>query len=227
MRNAEFGIECTRLESEDRKELRLGNLNYKLPLCFYIRHMVLLIDNYDSFTYNLYDYILQLGVTCRVVRNDELTLDEIGALDFSSAIISPGPKIPAQAGITMDFIKQFHATKPILGICLGHQAIGQFFGAQLIKAKVPVHGKTSVITHTSHFLFKNLPENFEVMRYHSLVINKLEQTGLQITATTADSEVMAIAHQQYKIAGVQFHPESILTQHGLQLMKNWFEEVRD
>ncbi len=189
--------------------------------------MVLLIDNYDSFTYNLYDYILQLGVTCRVVRNDELTLNEIAAIKFSSAIISPGPKIPAQAGITMDFIKQFHATKPILGICLGHQAIGQFFGAQLINAKAPVHGKTSVISHTNHFLFKNLPEKFEVMRYHSLVIDKLEKTGLQITATTADGEIMAVAHQQYKIAGVQFHPESILTQHGLQLMKNWFEEVRD
>jgi anthranilate synthase/aminodeoxychorismate synthase-like glutamine amidotransferase len=189
--------------------------------------MVLLLDNYDSFTYNLYDYIIQLGLTCQVVRNDELTLDEIAEMDFSSAIISPGPKTPDKAGITMSFIKRFHQTKSILGICLGHQAIGEFFGATLIKAKLPMHGKTSIVKHNNHFLFRNIPSSFEVMRYHSLVIDGLEKTDLEVIASTEEKEIMAIAHKHLKIAGVQFHPESILTPYGLQIMRNWFEGIRE
>lgn len=187
--------------------------------------MVLLIDNYDSFTYNLYDYIVQLGYKCRVVRNNELTIDEIAAIPFSSAVISPGPETPQQAGITMQFIERFYKTKPILGICLGHQAIGMFFGAQLTKAQHPMHGKTSDIEHTGHFLFNNLPQHFQVMRYHSLILQGIENTPLQITATTAQNEVMAIAHPAYMLAGVQFHPESVLTPQGLQIMHNWFAGI--
>ena len=187
--------------------------------------MVLLLDNYDSFTYNLRDYMLQLGFECKVIRNDELSIEEIDALDFSSAVISPGPKTPHEAEITMKFIEHFHASKPILGICLGHQAIGEFFGAKLSKAEKPMPGKTSTITHSNHFIFKNLPHEFEVMRYHSLSLNELEKTELQIVATTKQNEVMAIAHPVLKLVGVQFHPESILTKHGLQLMKNWFHAI--
>lgn len=187
--------------------------------------MVFLLDNYDSFTYMLRDYIFQAGLECTVVRNDEMSLDEMEALDFSSAVISPGPKTPHEAGITMKFIEHFHTSKPILGICLGHQAIGEFFGAKLAKAIKPMHGKTSPITHTPHFLFKNLPDEFEVMRYHSLVLKEVEKTELQIIASTNENEVMAIAHPQLKLAGVQFHPESVLTPNGLQIMKNWFDSI--
>jgi len=187
--------------------------------------MVLLLDNYDSFTYNLYDYVLQLGHECKVVRNDEMSLEEFDSINFSSAIISPGPKTPHEAGITMQFIERFHLSKPILGICLGHQAIGEFFGAQLVKAAKPMHGKTSVITHTGHFLFDGLPKQIEVMRYHSLVLTKLDTLPLNVIATTAESEVMAIAHNQLKIAGVQFHPESILTPLGLSILSNWFKHI--
>jgi|ERR1043165_340803 anthranilate synthase/aminodeoxychorismate synthase-like glutamine amidotransferase len=187
--------------------------------------MVLLLDNYDSFTYNLRDYILQLGNQCTVVRNDEMSLDEIAKLHFDSAIISPGPKTPHEAGITMDFVGRFHRNKPILGICLGHQAIGEFFGAKLVKAIKPLHGKTSVIKHTGNYLFRDIPVEFDVMRYHSLVLKEVEKTPLQITATTSANEVMAIAHPELKVAGVQFHPESVLTPNGLQILRNWFREV--
>jgi len=187
--------------------------------------MVLLLDNYDSFTYNLHDYVLQLGQECTVVRNDEMSLDELGDLNFSSVIISPGPKTPDAAGITKQFIRRVHTSKPILGICLGHQAIGEFFGAQLVKADQPMHGKVSMIKHTGHFLFNDLPAQFEVMRYHSLILTGFDKTDLQVIATTAQNEVMAIAHKQLKIAGVQFHPESILTPQGLGILKNWFEYI--
>lgn len=189
--------------------------------------MVLLLDNYDSFTYNLRDYILQCGKECKVVRNDEMSLDELAELNFASAVISPGPKTPHQAGITLKFIERFYQQKPILGICLGHQALGEFFGAKLVKAIKPMHGKTSVIRHNKSFLFKNLPDEFEVMRYHSLILSEIEKTELQITATTSENEVMAVMHPVLKLAGVQFHPESVLTPNGLQLMKNWFAEIEN
>ncbi len=186
--------------------------------------MILLLDNYDSFTYNLRDYILQLGLPCRVVRNDEMSLEEIEQLDFSAAVISPGPQTPSQAGITNAFIARFHTQKPLFGVCLGLQAIGEFYGARLVKAARPMHGKTSAITHNSHALFAGLPPEIEVMRYHSLVIEGVEETPLQIIAHS-DNEVMAIAHPDLPIAGVQFHPESILTPDGLQLLRNWFVSV--
>ncbi len=187
--------------------------------------MVLLLDNYDSFTYNLYNYVIQLGQTCRVVRNDEMTVDEIAGLNFTSAIISPGPKTPADAGVTMQFIERFNTAKPILGICLGHQALGEFFGAKLVKAQKPMHGKTSIIEHSNHFLFKGLPQQIEVMRYHSLILNELEKTPLQIIASTPQNEIMAVAHRHLKIAGVQFHPESILTPQGIRMLENWFANI--
>lgn len=187
--------------------------------------MVLLLDNYDSFTYNLYDYMMQLGQVCTVVRNDEKSIAELETLNFSSILISPGPKTPREAGITMQVIDKFYATKPILGICLGHQAIGEYFGATLTKAAQPMHGKTSMITHSKHYLFNDLPDAFEVMRYHSLILKNVEATPLQVLAQTDTNEIMAIAHQQYNIAGVQFHPESILTPHGLHILRNWFKHI--
>lgn len=187
--------------------------------------MVLLIDNFDSFTYNLYDYILQLGEDCRVVRNNELQLEQFDSIPFTSAVISPGPKSPADAGITQSFIAKYYNSKPILGICLGHQALGEFFGAKLLRAQAPMHGKTTLVKHDNSYLFKGLPAEIEVMRYHSLILQDIPEKELSITATSADGEVMAIAHKTLPLAGVQFHPESILTPHGLQIMRNWFQKI--
>lgn len=189
--------------------------------------MVLLIDNYDSFTYMLRDYVLQCGEDCIVVRNDEKTIAEIGELAFDSIIISPGPKAPLDAGITLDVIRVFQNVKPILGICLGHQAIGEVYGAALVSAVKPMHGKTSTITHEKHALFKNIPEQIDVMRYHSLILEQVETTKLKVIAETLNGEVMAIADPERKVAGLQFHPESILSSpYGLQIIRNWFEFIR-
>jgi anthranilate synthase/aminodeoxychorismate synthase-like glutamine amidotransferase len=187
--------------------------------------MVLLIDNYDSFTYMLRDYVLQCGEECMVIRNDEKTIAEIGEIDFYSIIISPGPRAPAEAGISMDVIRTFQDSKPILGICLGHQAIGEIYGAKLVSAAKPMHGKTSMITHSGHPIFNNIPEQIEVMRYHSLILENVAATELTVIAETMDGEVMAIAHPTKKIVGLQFHPESILSPYGLQMIKNWFEMI--
>ncbi len=187
--------------------------------------MVLLLDNYDSFTYNLRDYVVQCGRECMVLRNDEKTLDEISTIHFSSLLISPGPRTPQDAGVTMSLIERYHTSKPILGICLGHQALGLFFGAQLVKAQKPMHGKTSTIYTEAHPMFHHLPSKFDVMRYHSLVLDKIENSSLRVIAKTADEEIMGIAHQELPLAGLQFHPESILTEHGLQMLKNWFTAI--
>ena len=187
--------------------------------------MVLLIDNYDSFTYMLRDYVMQCGQECRVIRNDEMMISEIGEMNFDSIIISPGPKSPADAGITLNVIKTYHEKVPILGICLGHQAIGQVYGAELTSAIKPMHGKTSMIRHSDHPIFKNIPDQIEVMRYHSLILEKAEASRLNIIAETKDGEVMAIADPQKKIVGLQFHPESILSTYGLAMIKNWFEFI--
>lgn len=189
--------------------------------------MVLLIDNYDSFTYNLYHYILQCGKDCKVLRNNELEVEDIATMGISSIVISPGPEVPAKAGVVMDIVRQYHSSLPILGICLGHQAIGEFFGAPLVKAKQPMHGKTSLIKHANHPIFNNLPLQVEVMRYHSLVLKGLDDTPLLTTAQTDEGEVMALAHPTYKLAGLQFHPESILTPQGQQIMSNWFSFIQD
>jgi para-aminobenzoate synthetase component II len=187
--------------------------------------LVLLIDNYDSFTYNLYDYILRCGMECRVFRNDELTLADIHSMDFQSAVISPGPCKPDSAGITNDFIKEFYNKKPLLGICLGHQALGQFFGADLIKAEKPVHGKTSQIFLENHPIFDGIQSPAEVMRYHSLILKNVN-SPLDVIATTEQGEIMAIAHQSLPLAGMQFHPESVLTAAGLKMMQNWFKYIQ-
>ncbi len=183
--------------------------------------MILLIDNYDSFTYMLRDYVAQAGEECMVVRNDEMSLAQIKDLDFDSIIISPGPKSPAAAGITIEVIAAFHTYKPILGICLGHQAIGQFFGAELVTAQTPMHGKTSTVSLTAHPIFTGIPPQIDVMRYHSLILKDLLGEKLEPIALTGDGEIMAISHTSLKIAGLQFHPESILTQYGSQMIKNW------
>lgn len=187
--------------------------------------MVLLLDNYDSFTYNLYDYIVQSGKHCFVIRNNEFALEEVLKMQFSSVVISPGPKTPDDAGITMPLIAALHNTIPILGVCLGHQAIGQYYGARLAKAQRPMHGKTSTITCSSHPLFDKLAKQQTVMRYHSLVLKEVENTPLQTIAETDRGEVMAIAHPIHKVAGLQFHPESILTPCGLDMIRNWFAYI--
>ena len=186
---------------------------------------ILLVDNYDSFTYNLYDYWLRLGVSCSVVRNDELDFNTFKQIQFKGLVLSPGPEKPKDAGLLMDLIDYYHDKKPILGICLGHQGIGEYFGATLLKGKVPVHGKTSIIHHRQHSIFKDLPTDIEVMRYHSLELQQFEHTDLDVIASTSDNVVMAIAHQHLPIHGVQFHPESILTQFGLEMMDNWLKTV--
>jgi len=184
--------------------------------------MWVLLDNYDSFTYILHHYLLQTGHECMVLRNDAVTVTELAALAPARIIISPGPGTPADAGIVPEAIRHFHDKIPILGICLGHQALGMFFGAQLSHAACPMHGKTSVVAHTGHPLFAGVPQQFEAMRYHSLVIGGLEGTGLQALATaTDDGAVMAMVHSRFPCTGIQFHPESVGTAPGLQLIRNW------
>jgi anthranilate synthase/aminodeoxychorismate synthase-like glutamine amidotransferase len=183
--------------------------------------MWVLIDNYDSFTYILHHYLLQTGHECIVYRNDEISLQQLEDINPSRLIISPGPETPLQAGITMQAIDHFHARVPILGVCLGHQALGMYFGAKLVHTSYPMHGKISSVTHNGHPLFKNIPSPFPAMRYHSLAVNEFDNTPLDTIARTDDETVMALAHKQYPCIGVQFHPESIGTEYGLQLLKNW------
>lgn len=182
--------------------------------------MILILDNYDSFTYNLVDYVKQLGANCMVYRNNEISLKEINDLNFDKIIISPGPGVPATSGITLDVIKKYAHSKPILGVCLGHQAIGEFFGAKLVKAIKPMHGKTSKIHVDKHPIFSGLSEKIEVMRYHSLVLENVKPP-LKVIAKSRKNEVMAIAHEKYPLIGIQFHPESILTKDGMTVLKNW------
>ena len=183
--------------------------------------MWVLIDNYDSFTYILHDYLLQTGHECAVYRNDELSMNQLIARNPERIIISPGPETPLQAGITMDVIGHFHQRVPILGVCLGHQALGMYFGAKLMHTAYPMHGKTSPVSHNEHPLFRNIPSPFTAMRYHSLAVNEFEGTPLEVLAQTEDGTIMALAHKQYPCLGVQFHPESVGTKYGLQLLKNW------
>lgn len=181
---------------------------------------LLLLDNYDSFTYNLYDYLCQLGTNCTVIRNDQTTIAQIKAQNFDAIVLSPGPKRPNDAGILMELIENFYIEKPILGICLGMQAIGEFFGAKLVHATVPMHGKTSWIQHGEAEIFKNIPNPTQVMRYHSLLLKDLP-TCLKPTAWTDEKELMALQHETLPIWGMQFHPESILTTNGLEMLDNW------
>ncbi|MBB5370629.1 MULTISPECIES: aminodeoxychorismate/anthranilate synthase component II [unclassified Janthinobacterium] len=186
--------------------------------------MLLMIDNYDSFTYNIVQYFGELGEDVRVYRNDEISIADIEALNPDRICISPGPKAPAQAGISVEVLKHFAGKKPILGVCLGHQAIGEAFGGKVIRAKQVMHGKTSVIAHTGVGVFKNLPSPFTVIRYHSLAIERASLPScLEVTAWTDDGEIMGVRHREYDIEGVQFHPESILSEHGHALLKNFLE----
>ena len=185
--------------------------------------MWVLIDNYDSFTYILHDYLLQTGHECVVYRNDEVSIPQLIEINPDRIVISPGPETPLQAGITMDVIDHFHKHIPILGVCLGHQALGMYFGAKLVRTAYPMHGKTSEISHTSHPLFKGIPSPFTAMRYHSLAVAEFKNTPLEVLASTDDGTIMALAHKQHPCMGVQFHPESVGTEYGLQLLKNWAE----
>ena len=190
--------------------------------------MVLLIDNYDSFVFNLARYIMQLGYETQVVRNDKIMLSEIQHLNPSHIVLSPGPKAPDQAGITLSVIQRFYQTVPILGVCLGHQALGQSFGGVVSKAKKPLHGKASVIRHTQRGIFKNIKKEIKVGRYHSLIVSQENFPDvLEITACSEEGEVMALQHRDYPVFGVQFHPESILTEFGYDLLNNFLRVHHD
>uniref|UniRef100_E6PK08 Anthranilate synthase component II (Glutamine amido-transferase) n=1 Tax=mine drainage metagenome TaxID=410659 RepID=E6PK08_9ZZZZ len=184
--------------------------------------MLLMIDNYDSFTFNLVQYFGELGQDVRTIRNDELTLAEIEALAPERIVISPGPCSPAEAGVSVAALQHFAGRLPILGVCLGHQAIGAAFGGQVVRAQTIMHGKTSAISHDGRGVFDGLPSPYTVVRYHSLAIaSDTLPACLEITATTEDGEIMGVRHRQYAIEGVQFHPESIETEHGHHLLQNF------
>lgn len=187
--------------------------------------MVLMIDNYDSFTYNIVQYLKELGKEVVTHRNDGLSLEDIHVMRPDAIVISPGPKTPNDAGISMAAIKHFKGRIPILGICLGHQCIGQEFGCNIVHANKVVHGKISKVEHQGVGMFKDLPNPLKVTRYHSLIIDKSSlPSSLEVTATTCDGEIMAIRHREHQIEGVQFHPESILTEQGHKLLENFFNE---
>lgn len=183
--------------------------------------MWVLIDNYDSFTHILQHYLLQTANDCVVYRNDEVSVEELRQMNPERIIISPGPETPAQGGITMAVIDAFHTTVPIFGVCLGHQALALYFGAEMYQLDYPMHGKTSLINHNNHPLFEGIPSPYPVMRYHSLAVDRFEGTELSPIAHTDDGLIMALAHTRFPCIGVQFHPESVGTEYGLQLIKNW------
>ncbi len=189
--------------------------------------MLLMIDNYDSFTYNLVQYFGELGQNVRVYRNDEITIKEIEALKPDLICISPGPCAPAQAGISLEVIKHFKGKVPMLGVCLGHQAIGEAFGGKIVRAKKPMHGKLDQITNTQEGVFSGLPKQYDVVRYHSLVIDRQTIPDcLEITALSSDGEIMGVRHKEYPIQGVQFHPESISSEYGYELLTNFLNQTK-
>lgn len=184
--------------------------------------MLLMIDNYDSFTYNLVQYFSELGEKVAVYRNDEITLDKIAQLNPERIVISPGPCTPNEAGVSLAVINQFSQDIPVLGVCLGHQSIGQAFGGRVVHAKQLMHGKTSPIFHHDTGVFRGLPNPFTATRYHSLVVERAALPDcLEITAWTEDGEIMGIRHKTLAIEGIQFHPESILSEHGHQMLENF------
>ncbi len=182
----------------------------------------MIIDNYDSFTYNLVQYLGELGVEIEVARNDKITIEEIKYLKPDAIVISPGPCTPYEAGISIDVIKQFHKSTPILGVCLGHQAIGVAFGGKVVKAPVIMHGKVSEIYHNNSSIFSGLPNPFKATRYHSLIVDRdTLPDSLGITAWTKDGIIMGLKHKEFPTFGVQFHPESIMTEFGKEILKNF------
>ncbi len=188
--------------------------------------MLLLLDNYDSFTYNVYQLLAELGATIEVVRNDVETVSELAKRGYSGVVISPGPGEPKDAGVTEDLIREMKGVVPILGVCLGHQAIGEVFGGKVVRAPKIVHGKTSPVRHDGKGIYKGLPQPFEVGRYHSLVVDRETLPDcLAVTAETEDGIVMGVRHREYDVEGVQFHPESILTPEGKTLLKNFLAKT--
>jgi para-aminobenzoate synthetase component 2 len=186
--------------------------------------MILVIDNYDSFTYNLVQYLGELGQDLEVHRNDKIQVSEIESRNPDRIVISPGPGKPDQAGITLKLIKYFQAKKPILGVCLGHQAIGQAFGGNVVPAPYLMHGKTSEICHDSRTIFEGLPYRFPATRYHSLMVERKSLPKcLEVSATSSDGLIMGLRHREFPIEGVQFHPESIMTNHGKKLLENFLK----
>ena len=186
--------------------------------------MLLVIDNYDSFTYNLVQYFGELGEDVQVFRNDDITLEGVARLNPARIVVSPGPCTPNEAGISVPAIKHFAGKVPILGVCLGHQSIGQAFGGKIVHAKQLMHGKTSAIHHSGSSVFRGLPADFQATRYHSLVIERASLPDcLEVTAWTDDGEIMGVRHKTLPIEGVQFHPESILTEHGHAMLKNFLQ----
>lgn len=188
--------------------------------------MILVIDNYDSFTYNIVQQMGELGADLHVVRNDQTTLDEIRALNPSHIVVSPGPGTPDDGGVSLDVIREMGASTPILGVCLGHQCIGQAYGGIVTRAGRLMHGKTSMVYHKHDPLFTGIPSPFEATRYHSLIVEEASvPDSLAVTAFTETGEIMALRHKEYPVVGVQFHPESILTGYGPRVLKNFMENV--
>jgi anthranilate synthase component II len=191
--------------------------------------MLLVIDNYDSFTYNLVQYLGELGAVVEVRRNDQITADEIGRMHPDAMVLSPGPCTPAQAGVTVDAIRAWGREIPTLGVCLGHQAIGEAYGGRVVRARRVMHGKTSHVDHSGTHLFAGLPTPLEVMRYHSLVIEPASLPAeLEVLARASDdpTELHAVRHREHPVYGVQFHPESVLTEHGKAILRNFLELAR-
>jgi anthranilate synthase/aminodeoxychorismate synthase-like glutamine amidotransferase len=184
--------------------------------------VILVIDNYDSFTYNLVQYLGELGQELQVFRNDKITLDEIAARAPARIVISPGPGTPRDAGISESVIERFHRTIPILGVCLGHQALGEVFGGKIVRAPTLMHGKTSEIFHDGRTLFRDLPQGFPATRYHSLIVTDVPEC-LEVSARTADNLVMGLRHREFPVEGIQFHPESIMTEVGKRILANFVE----
>jgi len=186
--------------------------------------MILVIDNYDSFTYNLVQYLGELGADLEIHRNDQITIGQIEAKSPAGIVLSPGPKTPTEAGITMDVIKAFASKIPILGVCLGHQAMGQVFGAEVIRAPKIMHGKTSKVMHDGRGIFRGIENPFDATRYHSLIVERASMPDcVEISATSGDGIVMGMRHKEYPCEGVQFHPESILTGHGKKMLENFLK----
>ena len=187
-------------------------------------HVILMIDNYDSFTYNLVQYLGVLGSEVEVHRNDKITLDEIESMKPERIVISPGPGTPQSAGITISMIERFHPKVPILGVCLGHQAIGAAFGGRVLHAARIMHGKTSEISHDSKGVFRDLPDPITATRYHSLAVERESLPScLEVSAEAEDGEIMGLRHRQYPVEGIQFHPESILTKEGMNILRNFLD----
>ncbi|MFQ5840794.1 MAG: anthranilate synthase component II [Thermodesulfobacteriota bacterium] len=189
--------------------------------------MILMIDNYDSFTYNLVQYVGQLGAEVVVHRNDEISIDEIEELNPDAIFLSPGPCTPKEAGISVDVVRQFHKTIPIMGVCLGHQAVGYAFGAEVVRAERIMHGKTSRIINDGRTIYRGLPNPFIAGRYHSLILRRDSlPTCLEVSAETEEGEIMGIRHREYSVEGIQFHPESVLTPNGKRILKIFLEMIR-